>query len=224
MCFPLCLTIKKPSLADKSIPQGLFLFPYASNRKLVFLNIFVTGAQSRIPNVHHFQSHIKIWDQMPFLYLHPGPFISPQKLRDNCSTPALQTGEEIICPPPLPLALFGPPEDGRWQGTAYSILADEEISQIASLAVNASDSQQGGITEIDALATSSGDYRSSVPGPTIHPLLCRGSLQPEDLMGLDKSGDLHIREVTKTQKELLKRVAYNWEEQKRMKGRELPGS
>lgn len=80
MCFPLCLTIKKPSLADKSIPQGLFLFPYASNRELVFWNIFVAGAQPRIPNVHHFQSHIKIWGQMPFLHLHPGPFIPPQKL------------------------------------------------------------------------------------------------------------------------------------------------
>lgn len=97
MCFPLCLTIKKPSLADKSIPQGLFLFPYASNRKLVFLNIFVTGPQPRMPNVHHFQSHIKIWGQMPFLHLHPGPFIPPKKLEDNSSTPSLQTGEEINC-------------------------------------------------------------------------------------------------------------------------------
>jgi hypothetical protein len=39
-----------------------------------------------------------------------------------------------------------------------------------------------------------------VAGSTVHPLLSWGSLQPEDLIEIDKSGNLHIIKVPKTQK------------------------
>lgn len=80
----------------------------------------------------------------------PRTIYFPKELETNYSTPVLQTGTEILCPPPLSLALFGPPGDRGWQGRACGIAADEEISQIARPAVNANNSQQGGITETDA--------------------------------------------------------------------------
>lgn len=79
---------------------------------------------------------------MPFLSPHPGPFIPPKELETNCST---------LCPPPIASgSLWATRGQGGWWGRAWGSPADEEISQIASPAVNTNDSQPEGIPETDA--------------------------------------------------------------------------
>lgn len=91
---------------------------------------------------------------MPFLGLHPGPFI-PKGAREQLSHFLPDWGGSS---PPSPIAsgfLRATRGHRGWQGRACGISADEEISQIASQAVNTNDSQQGGITETDASSSRS---------------------------------------------------------------------
>lgn len=116
------------------------LFMRQTGNSFLF-NVFIIGAQPRAPDVHHSQSRIKIWGHMPFLSPHPGPFIPQRSWRPTAPLSTL--------PHCLRLSLSHQGTEGWW-GQACGSPADEEISQIASPAVNTNDSQPGGITETDA--------------------------------------------------------------------------
>lgn len=153
-------------------------------------NIFVIGAQPRAPDVHHFQSHIKIWGP------HPEPFI-PQG-----------AGDQLLYSPPSPIAsgsLWATRGQGddRAKPVAVPLMEKSprlQVQLLTRMTVNQEESQKQ-----MPQAPSYSDYEgSSVPGPMIHPLLCWGSLLPKDWMGIDKNGDLHIIKVPKTQKDPLR--------------------
>lgn len=118
------------------------------------ISFFLTFLFSPFPNVHHSDSHIKIRSQMPFLGLHPGPFI-PKGAREQLSHFLPDWGKSSPHSPIASGFLRATRGHGGWQGRACGISADEEISQIASRAVNTNDSQQGGITETDASSSRS---------------------------------------------------------------------